>query len=235
MASPGAPVAALLAQVPMFRRVARARLGELALAARTLHAAAGEHVIRRGSALPGLMVVRHGLVKLSVTGDAERVLRLVGAGDTFGEEALFLEQPLPLDATAVAETSLVAVPAQPLLRLFERDRRFARALMASLCQRLRMLVADFEALTVHGARERVAAYLESLAAAGGTAHLPAPKTVIAARLGMTKETLSRLLRAFIDEGLIAVAGRDITLIDRGRLGAAARRAPGGAQAAGDAA
>ena len=52
--------------------------------------------------------------------------------------------------------------------------------------------------------------------------LPASKTVIAARLGVTKETLSRLLRQMGDEGLIAMAKRDITLRDRTRLTAAAR-------------
>ena len=78
---------------------------------------------------------------------------------------------------------------------------------------------------MHGASERLAAYLESLAEPGPAplrAQLPAAKTVIAARLGITKETLSRLLRAFIEQGLIRVAKRDITILDPGRLSEAAR-------------
>jgi DNA-binding MarR family transcriptional regulator len=54
--------------------------------------------------------------------------------------------------------------------------------------------------------------------------LPASKTVIAARLGVTKETLSRLLRQMSDEGLIAMSKRELTLRDRERLAAAARGA-----------
>jgi CRP/FNR family transcriptional regulator len=204
----------------MFRRTARPQLAELARCALARHAPAGSAVARRGERLPGLMIVREGLVKISLGGDADRVLRLAGSGETFGEAALFLEQALPVDVTAVADTELVIVPAEPLLALFESDPRFARGLLASLCQRLQAMVAEFEAATVHGARERLAAYLGSLGR--DTAVLPAPKSVIASHLGMTKETLSRLLRAFMNEGLIEVTKREVRLLDRARLADVAR-------------
>ena len=46
--------------------------------------------------------------------------------------------------------------------------------------------------------------------------------MVAARLGVAKETLSRLLRQFALEGLISVQRRSIRLLDRERLAAAAR-------------
>jgi CRP/FNR family transcriptional regulator len=52
--------------------------------------------------------------------------------------------------------------------------------------------------------------------------LPATKTGIAARLGVTKETFSRLLRELTEMGLVQVTRREITLIDRARLAAVAR-------------
>lgn len=211
---------ALLAQLPMFRSTPRAELAELARRALARPAPAGSVIVRRGERVPGLMVVRSGLVKLSLKGEWERVLRLAGPGESFGEAALWLDEPLPLDVSAVADTDLLVVPAAPLLSLFDREPRFARALLASVCQRLQTLVADFEATTVHGAGERLAAYIGSLGK--DTACLPAPKAVIASRLGMTKETLSRLLRAFMDQGLISVAKREIKVLDRARLSAAAR-------------
>lgn len=192
---------------------------------------AGKPIAQNGERLPGVMVVRSGLVKLSLRGEGGKVLRLVGPGESFGEETLFLAQPLPVDATAIADTELLAVPTDALLRLFDSDRRFARGLLACVCERLQALVVDFEAATMHGARERLAAYIDSLAPDGSpaVAHLPAAKTVVAARLGMTKETLSRLLRAFMDEGMIAVARRDIALLDRSRLRAAAEPASAGSR------
>jgi CRP/FNR family transcriptional regulator len=203
----------------MFRGVASARLAALARRAAVREARAASSVLRHGEPVPGLMVVRHGLVKLSLGGDPQRVLRLVGPGESFAEAPLLAGEPAQLDAVAVTPCALVIVPREPLLALFERDRLFARLLLATLCRRALALVAEFEATAVHGARERLAGYLCSL---GDAARLPAPKAVIASRLGMTKETLSRLLRAFIDEGLIAVSSREIRVLDRPRLTAAGR-------------
>ncbi|HEX7251196.1 MAG TPA: Crp/Fnr family transcriptional regulator [Burkholderiales bacterium] len=223
MTTPSGQAAALLAALPMFRRTARGQIAELARRTVSRHVRAGSVIIRRGERVPGLMTVRYGLVKISVHGDSERVIRLVGPGETFGEAALFLEQPLPVDVAALADTALVIVPGEPLLALFDSDPRFARGLLAAVCQRLQAMVADFEAATVHGARARLAAYLRSLAGpAPATARLPAAKSVIAARLGMAKETFSRVLRAFRDEGLVEVAGRDVRILDGARLDAAAR-------------
>ena len=103
------------------------------------------------------------------------------------------------------------------------DAQFARNLIASLAQRMHALVCDFEATTMHGARERLAAYLESLAESPQAARitLPAPKKLIAARLGMTKETFSRALHELAQSGLVSVAGREVVLLDRGGLARAA--------------
>ena len=43
------------------------------------------------------------------------------------------------------------------------------------------------------------------------------RTALAARLGVTKETLSRRLRTLSDRGCIRVARREITIVDRARL------------------
>ena len=225
MSNSAAVAAGVLANLPMFRRTPRAQLAHLTRLARLRHARRGEVIARAGEHPEGLMAVGYGLVKLSLRGASGKVLRLVGPGDTFGEVVLFLGEPLPVDITALSDTLLVIVPAAPLLELIERDAPFARALLASLCQRMHALVADFEAATLHGARERLAAYLEALAEPGASAaRLPAAKNVVAARLGVAKETLSRLLRQFAQEGLIAVERREIRLIDREGLAAAARGA-----------
>lgn len=204
----------------MFRSTPRPRLAELARHAEFRQYRGGSVIARQGECLPGLMVIRYGLAKLSFRRGPERVLRLAGPGETFGEAALFLALPLPVDVTALGETGLCIVPAAPVLALFDTEPAFARALLAGVCRKLRSVVADFEAMNAQDARQRLAAYLASLGES--TASLPAAKSVIAARLGMTKETLSRLLRGFIDEGLIAVAKREIQLLDRTRLSDAAR-------------
>lgn len=223
MSTNGSVAAGVLANLPLFGRTPRDQLARLARQARLQYARRGELIARCGEPPSGLMAVGYGLVKLSLKGASGKVLRLVGPGETFGEAVLFLDEPLPVDVTALSDTMLVVLPAAPLIELIERDPGFARALLASLCRRMHALIADFEAATLHGARERLAAYLDALAQPDtAVAQLPAAKTVVAARLGVAKETLSRLLRQFAQEGMISVERRSIRLLDRGRLAATAR-------------
>lgn len=216
----------VLARLPLFQSISRQHFAEVARQARTLHYRRGQLVARRGEPVPGLFAVTYGMVKLELHGSAgaERILRLVGPSQTFGEIALFRQQPLPLDAVAVVDTGLVLVPAATLLTLIETDAHFARGLVASLCQRLHAMVTDFEATTMHGATGRLAAYLQSLAVspAASSVTLPAAKKLIAARLGMTKETFSRALHELAHAGVVRVAGREVMLLDRQGLERAGR-------------
>jgi len=211
----------VIANMPMFRQVARQNLADLARHARVQHVRRGGTVCRRGEWVTCFYGLAYGLVKLSLRADGgeEKVLRLVGPGETFGEALVFRERPNPLDAIALADTMLVVFPAPAVLALLERDHNFARGLLASLSERMHNMVAEVEASTLLSARQRVAAYLDSLAADGaaGRVRLPATKTVIASRLGVTKETFSRLLRELANQGLIAVEKRDIVLRDRASL------------------
>jgi len=152
----------ILGKLPLFRHTPPARLAEIARHARTEHVARGTVIARRGEKPRGLMAVAYGLVKLSLKGETEKVLRLVGPGETFAEAVLFLDKPLPVDAVALADTLLVVVRAAPLLALIDADRAFARGLLASMSQRMHELVMDFEATTQHGARERLASVLSQL-------------------------------------------------------------------------
>lgn len=215
--------------MPMFRHVARSHLAELARHARVQHVRRSATVCRRGESLNCFFGVAYGLVKLALRADngEEKVLRLVSAGETFGEALVFRERPNPLDAVALADTMLVVFPSQAVMALLEHDPNFARGLLTSLSERMHNLVAEVEASTLLSARQRVATYLESLAAeqVNGRVRLPATKTVIAARLGVTKETFSRLLRELANQGLIEVEKRDIALRDRPGLAVVARGAP----------
>lgn len=215
----------VIANMPMFRQLSTQHLAELARQARTQHVRRGAVVCRRGENLNCFFGVAYGLLKLSlrINGGEEKVLRLVGAGETFGEALIFKERPNPLDAVALADTMLVIYPARAVNAMIDSDPNFARSILASLSERMHNYVAEVEASALMSARQRLAAFLESLCRDGSASRirLPASKTVVAARLGVTKETFSRLLREFAQAGLITVDKRDIGLLDRRRLAAEA--------------
>jgi CRP/FNR family transcriptional regulator, dissimilatory nitrate respiration regulator len=202
---------------------------DLALQCTALSARRAEVIVHRGVRLPGVLVLTAGMVKLCVhSADAdERVLHIVRAGEAFGEPAALLGRPCLYDAVALTDVAALSVPATSLLTLAASDDRFARSLVLALAARAYTVLAEYEAATTQRSAQRLACYLESLLAAADprgrhTIELPVSKSVVAALLGMKKETLSRLLRQFTAEGLIRMARREIVVVDIPRLAATAR-------------
>lgn len=217
-------VRGVIANLALFAGVAPGHVRAVAKQSRALPVPRGAVIACRGSLLEGAFALAYGFVELALR-DAhgvERGLRFVAPGQTFGEATALLGRAVKYDAIALAESKLIVIPAAALFSVMDRDARFARTLLMTLAQRELDLVAEIESATLHPAEQRLAGYLHSLAdpddgPAACTVRLPVSKTAIASRLDMKKETLSRLLRALVQRGLIAVKQREITLLDRARL------------------
>ncbi|RPH62359.1 MAG: hypothetical protein EHM83_11660 [Burkholderiales bacterium] len=214
----------VISNLPMFRQAGRYLVAEIVQRARQQFARRGSTICTQGQVLPGLFAVAYGAVKLSLRRPDrdDRVLRLARDGDTFFDAAALLGRSCPTDAVALADSLLIVIPTDTVYRLIDFDPKFARIVVAMLAERaLGYLSVVAETRTCTGA-QRVASCLESLAEPVDGAdvwlvRLPAAKKVLASQLGMTKESLSRHLRDLSDSGVIAVAGREITVLDRARL------------------
>ena len=214
----------VLGNVGVFAGVPQADLATLSRHAWVLAARRGDVLVGAETRLPGVFVLGYGLVKLALraTDGRERVLRIITAGQSFGEAAALLGRTPRYEGRALVDTKLVVVPSSALYALMDREPRFARNLMKTLAQRVVELSAELEAVSLHSSGERLASYLDSLAQparenGGWTVRLPVSKTLVAARLGIKKETLSRLLRRLSAEGLIEVSRREIAIPDRDAL------------------
>jgi CRP-like cAMP-binding protein len=205
---------------------------ELGTQASILRSRRGEVIVRRGEQVPSVYAVAFGTVKtrLPRPHGSEVVLGLLGAGTTFGKSAVMLGAPSQVDVVALDDTMLVAIRASCVLAMLERNLRFSRNLARALAEGNQALVAELESGRLPSA-QRLAAYLDSIAEPAAepgllAARLAVSKTLVAARLGIKKETLSRLLREFASDGLIEVAGRTIAICDVGALRRIAASAPG---------
>lgn len=213
-----------VANLAHFKGLARDRLTQVVRLARLERMGRGSWVARRGEQLQGVVAIAKGMVKLAMrgAGDAERVLRFVGPGETFGEASVLLGRPSAVDALTLADTVLAVIASASIRSLMASDARFARRMAKLLAERMLVLLAEIEASELRPAGERLASYLLTLAqptaeAGRWTAHLPATKTLVAARLGMKKETLSRLLHDLASRRLIEVSRRDIAILEPQRL------------------
>ena len=223
-----------LAAAPMFDGIDDAHLEVLAAQCRPVSVPAGQVLFRRGTPSTGFYVVCDGLMQLSVSNSAgaAKVLEILRPGGAFGQAVMFLRKPYPVDATALADSELLFVPAAAVDQLLDEDPAMARIMLASMAKRLQSKVQDIAMLSLQSATQRIIAYILGAVASGpdargGTAppeagpasvELPVHKQVLASRLGMTPETFSRAIRTLTEQGLITVDGavvhiRDLTALD----------------------
>jgi CRP-like cAMP-binding protein len=212
-----------LASLPLFQKLREDELVRLAHAARVVRAARGEMLFNKGDAPAGFYLVVEGQVKLALSSShgVEKVLQLFGPGQTFGEAVMFLERPYPVHGECLADSLLLHVPRQAVFEAIESDPGFARRILGGLAVRLHQLVSDVEAYSMRSAAQRLVGYLlnlsESQALPEAQVSLPTSKHIVASRLNLTPETLSRLLHTLAADQLISVDGREVTIRDVERL------------------
>jgi CRP-like cAMP-binding protein len=159
------------------------------------------------------------------------VVEILDQGQSFGEAVMFLEVPHVVTAQTLADSLLLLVPKEAVFEGIERDPGLARRMLAGLSRRLHQLVADVESYSTRSGTERLIGFLlhdcgleapRDSAAADAPAgpvdiELPVAKGIIASRLNLTQEHLSRILHDLSALGLIEVRGRRVRVIDLERL------------------
>lgn len=221
----------LLGRMPLFSALAPEDLARLAAATRERRLHKGERLFQRGDAPKGFFLVVWGQVKLAFTSAQgnEKVVEILGPLQSFGEAVMFLDQPYPVLGEALADTLLLHIGSAAVFGLIEEDPRFARKLLAGMSIRLHSMVRDVESYALRSSTQRVIGYLLQLAegvpcAPGAglgavSVELPTSKQVIASRLSLTPETLSRIFHELSSMGLIEVQGKLIRIHDAARLAA----------------
>jgi CRP/FNR family nitrogen fixation transcriptional regulator len=125
-------------------------------------------------------------------------------GETFGLET---GENHIASADAIISASVLAAKRSRLLKYAENDRYIARCLWSMTVRELRR-TEDHAGMLIRNARERVAAFLIDMAgrSAGGAIELPMPRQDIADYLGLTIETVCRILNRLSDENVIELDG-----------------------------
>lgn len=206
-------------QLPLFWDLEAALVEQLSLSAEERSYAKGKTIFRAGEWPTGLFVVVSGVVKegcFSSEGK-EKVLELLESGKILGDPFLFPDAPYSYDAVALTGARLLHIDKDAILKLASVHPGFVGQFLKQLSARVFNYLRDIEFLTAELYVQRVASYLVSRHGdIGGSRHgffLPATKQILASRLGMTPESLSRSLRDLVEAGLIAMMDRHIQVLD----------------------
>ncbi|MDH3666154.1 MAG: Crp/Fnr family transcriptional regulator [Paracoccaceae bacterium] len=156
----------------------------------------GSTVILQDEPAHSIFVVLDGWVKLYrlLQSGTEAVVEIFTKGQSFGEAVAFRGDLYPVTAEAVTDCRLLQIRAASVLEMMKSHPEVFTAILASTFLHLHALVGQIEQLKAQTGAQRVAEFLLDLSPVEDGAcavTLPYDKVLIAGRLGMKPESLSR--------------------------------------------
>jgi CRP/FNR family transcriptional regulator len=212
----------IIANISAFSGLSPGQLEEVRQIAVKRYFTKGELVFFEGDRGNGFYIVIDGLIKIfKLAPDGkEQILHIIGPGEPFGEVAVFAGRSFPANAEALADSHLLFFPRDDFVGLISRNPSLALKMLAVLSMRLRQFAVQVESLSLKEVPGRLASYLLLLAdeqEGPEGAVLPISKRQLASLLGTIPETLSRIFAKMAGQGLIAVSGRNIRILNRAGL------------------
>ncbi|MEZ5925849.1 MAG: cyclic nucleotide-binding domain-containing protein [Hyphomicrobiaceae bacterium] len=183
----------------IFEDVAPERILEMLRPAFLQRFPAGVELVREGDPADFLHVVVEGQVEVfSAYRDRETTVSVLGPGQCFIMAAVVLDRVYLKSARSLTAARVLLLPADAVRRAFGEDAAFARCLATDLAQSYRMVVKELKNQKLRTGLERLANWLLAHRIERGNANrfeLPFEKKVLASRLGMAPEVLSRTFAA----------------------------------------
>ena len=158
----------------------------------------GALLFHQGEPANAFYVMLDGWVKIyRITPDgSEAVVGVFRRGETFAEAVIFLGGRYPVTAEVVTTSRLLRIDGEVLRQRIHEQPDLAFSMLASSSYHLKFLVEQIEQIKLMSGPQRLGDFLLKLCVkpqGSETIELPYEKSLIANRLGMKPESLSRAL------------------------------------------
>lgn len=208
-------------QSVLFSNVPNAMLQNLLGDSHKRKVARGATLFVQGDAATHMFVILQGCVKLIriTPGGEEIVVAVYSEGDSFGEAVALKGGQYPVTVEAVQDSVLMQVETRVVFDTLRSDPDLAVAMLSSTFSHLHELVMEIENLKALSGAQRLATFLISLAPVEDgpcSLVLPYDKVLIAKRLGMKPESLSRSFANLRKQG-VAVKRQSVEVEDVSQL------------------
>ena len=170
-------------------------------------------IFRQGDEADAVFYIQKGKVQITVASEQgkEGVIAILEAGEFFGEGCL-AGQPLHMaTASAMAESAIVRIEKDAMIRVLREQPTFSQLFMAFLLSRNVQIEADLVDQLFNSSEKRLARLLLLLAHFGkdGRMELVIPKInqeILAARVGTTRSRINYFMNKFRKLGFIEYNG-----------------------------
>jgi len=209
-----------LAHVPLFDGLSTDTLGRIVSLSHSKQVATGEFFFNEGDDAEEFLVLTAGRVKLTqLTPDGHQiVLRLIGPGDAFGGVGAFGDPIYPVSAEAVETATALAWNSGTMRHLLDTESTIALNALRFVARRLHDLQRQYRQLMTERVERRVARALLRLVNDAGRRvdsgvqiDFPVSRQNIAEMTGTTLYTVSRLLSAWEERGIVRSGRQRIVL------------------------
>ncbi len=160
-------------------------------------ASPGQVLFRQGDLADKFYVLLNGYVELSVhapVGGDRSILEILETGEVFAHAAVLNEEAYPVSASVLEQARLLVIDGRAFRQRLEQRFDLVLLMLAQLSGRLRGLIGQLTELKMKNTSQRLAGFLLSLTDAEDgevTVSIPYDKRLVADKLGMKPETLSR--------------------------------------------
>lgn len=217
---------AVLAQIPLFRRVTAEDRDRIAGVAQIREYGRGDRVFDEGDPSDFFFVVISGRVKVykHAPNGNDIILEMFGPGGPLGAVATYEARPYPASAAAIEPSTCLLIPRQAFFALLEQHPSLVRGLLSSLSIRLVELTTRLAELTGGRVEARFARLFLKLAdqlgrpERGGTfIPMPLSRQELADLTGTTIETSIRIMSRWGKDNMIRTEKDGFVLVDRDGL------------------
>jgi CRP/FNR family transcriptional activator FtrB len=208
-----------VAGLPVFAGLGRDELARVLHASTIQHLPPGTVLFHERDRPATLHVILGGTVEVySNGGDREWGMMLMNAGDVCMPGSVLFDEPYTTSARTLGQCRLLLLDAERVRAEAATCAQFAMQLSRAMAGQFRVAIRQVLDLKTRNAAQRLASFLLKIVDSSScpAPELPMRKRNLAARIGMTPETLSRTLQILADNGLV-VRGRQILVRDRERI------------------
>lgn len=184
----------------------------------------GEPIFTEGENVQGIFCIKEGvckMTKLSPNGN-EQIVKLIAKGELLGQRSMISEEPVNLSAVALEDMEVCFIPKSEVMRFFNQNNQFSMNVMRTICGDLKEADDHLVTMAQKSVKQRLAETLIYLQETFGVAednslNLKLSREELAGMIGTATESCIRLLSDFNKNGLIALSGKKITLLDLTKL------------------
>ena len=187
---------------------------------RICHYDKGETIFLQGQKADRMFVLVSGKVviaKVSASGKKSVLTGIETVGDLFGEIYLFIgKKEFEMEAQAVVSTTVLSIDSS----IFEKETdnsmaeiRLMKNLLQIFAKKAYLLNKRLRLLSAGSLREKIASFLLEHVSEDGMVYLSMTKEELAEYMNVARPSLSREIGNMVEEGWIALQGKNILIRD----------------------